>query len=84
MSRWELTATITLLAIAQLYVQFTFFLHIGLRAESKVRSWFLLFTLTTVAILVFGSIWIMNNLNYNMMRSPETPNNIVQDELIAK
>jgi len=55
------------LAILQLLIQLLFFLHLG--KESKPR-WNLLFFLSTVSIiliLVVGSLWIMNHLNYHMM-----------------
>lgn len=54
------------LAIVQFVVQLFCFLHLG--QESKPRWKFGVFTfmLGVVVILVFGSIWIMNNLNYNM------------------
>lgn len=57
---------IVLLALTQLIVQLIFFLH--LRQESKPR-WNLVMFLSTfglVLILVIGSLWIMNHLNYNM------------------
>jgi cytochrome o ubiquinol oxidase operon protein cyoD len=46
-------------------VQVVFFLHIGRGTHWKATSFF--FMLFVVAIVVVGSIWIMNNLNYNMM-----------------
>ena len=64
-----LVAAIIALAIVQLFVQLFFFLHLG--KESKPR-WNLLmfsFALLVVVIVVFGSLWIMNNLDYNMMHS---------------
>lgn len=54
-------------AIAQLVVQLVFFLHLN---NSPSQRWHLIsfiFTFLIVAILVAGSLWIMWNLNYNMM-----------------
>lgn len=54
------------LAIVQFLVQMVFFLHL---AEERGPRWKLLiaaFMLGTVFIIVFGSIWIMNSLNYRM------------------
>lgn len=58
------------IAVVQLVVQVVFFLHIGRGSRWKLLTF--MFTLLVVAILVIGSIWIMNNLDYNMMdMSPE-------------
>ena len=59
------------LAILQLVVQLIFFLHLG--REKKPR-WNLQALLAAVGIiiLVVGSIWIMNNLNYSMMNMVPT------------
>lgn len=58
-------------AISQLVVQLIFFLHLG--KESKPRWNMLVFTfmVTVVVILVFGSLWIMYNLNYHMPSSQQ-------------
>ena len=64
---WVLNVTIALLSLIQVFCQLVFFLHLG--AEPKPR-WNLLafmFMLLVVAILVFGSLWIMYNLNTRMM-----------------
>lgn len=55
------------LAVAQLLVQLVFFLH--LHRESKPRLNLLVFSfmLMVVGIVVIGSLWIMENLNYNML-----------------
>lgn len=53
------------IAVAQLIVQVVYFLHIGRGSKWKLQTF--LFTLLVVIIIVAGSIWIMNNLNYNMM-----------------
>jgi len=61
-----LIVMVVVLALSQLVVQLLYFLHLG--NESKPR-WNLLvfsFMLTVVIILVFGSLWIMYNLNYHM------------------
>ncbi len=58
---------IVILAIAQLLVQLFFFLHMG--KESKPR-WNLMmfgFMAVVIGIVVIGSLWIMHNLDYNMM-----------------
>lgn len=58
------------LAVVQLVVQVVFFLHIGRGSRWKLLTF--IFTILVVAIVVVGSIWIMDNLNYNMMHmSPD-------------
>ena len=41
------------------------------------------FTTLIVAILVFGSLWIMSNLDYHMM-SPEDTDAYIQDKEAIK
>lgn len=53
------------LAIVQLVIQAVFFLHIGRGSRWKIITF--AFAILVVLIVVVGSIWIMNNLNYNMM-----------------
>ena len=58
---------IATLAILQLYVQLVFFLHLNTRSEGRWNLLVFLFSLIVVLIIIFGSIWIMINLNYNMV-----------------
>lgn len=62
---------IVFFAVIQLFVQLIFFLHLGREAKPRWRWVTLGFGVLVVGILVFGSLWIMDNLNYNMMHSPE-------------
>jgi cytochrome o ubiquinol oxidase operon protein cyoD len=64
-----LVAAIVGLAIIQLFVQLFFFLHVGDESKPRWNLMALLFAAMVVVIVVFGSLWIMNNLNYNMMRN---------------
>lgn len=59
------------LATVQLLVQLVFFLHLGRdkKARWNVASFY--FMLLVLLIVVIGSLWIMHNLNYNMMMTPE-------------
>jgi len=79
---WPLIYSLTGLALVQMLVQLLFFLH--LRHEDEPRWKLLVFDLMLliVAILVFGSIWIMNNLNYHGHSLPKegTDQYIIQDE----
>jgi len=79
-----LVAWLVGLALVQFVVQLIFFLHLG--RETKPR-WNLLvfgFMGLVVAILVFGSLWIMNNLNYNMMPPADTNTYMEHEEGIHK
>ena len=54
------------LALLQFYVQMVFFLHLGTETKPRWKVTAFVFMVTVVLILVFGSLWIMNNLNYRM------------------
>lgn len=54
-------------ALTQIIVHFVYFLHLDF---SKKNSWnitSLFFILIIVCIIMFGSIWIMYNLNHHIM-----------------
>jgi cytochrome o ubiquinol oxidase subunit IV len=53
------------LALTQLLVQLVFFLHLDTESKPRWNLTVLLFAATVVIIVVFGSLWIMNNLNYH-------------------
>jgi cytochrome o ubiquinol oxidase operon protein cyoD len=63
---------IVTLAIIQLFVQLLFFLHLGDETKPRWRLTTLGFGLLVVVIVVFGSLWIMEHLNYNMMQDHGT------------
>lgn len=72
-----LIAVILTIAVVQLVVQMVFFLHIGRGSHWKLLTF--IFTVVFVLIVVIGTIWIMNNLNYNMMdMSPDQMNEYMQ------
>jgi cytochrome o ubiquinol oxidase subunit IV len=54
------------LALLQFIVQLLFFLHLGRETKPRMKLFIFGFMVTVVLILVFGSLWIMNNLNYRM------------------
>ena len=62
-----LLVTILGLAIAQLLVQLVFFLHLGRESKPRHNLMVFGFMLLIIAIIVGGSLWIMDNLNYHMM-----------------
>jgi cytochrome o ubiquinol oxidase subunit IV len=66
---WQPSIPIALmvLAIAQMGVHLVFFLHITTGAESLNNVLALAFGLLIVFLLLVGSLWIMTNLNHNMV-----------------
>jgi cytochrome o ubiquinol oxidase operon protein cyoD len=53
------------IAVVQLFVQLVFFLHLGRGSRWKLATF--AFALIVVLVVVVGSLWIMHNLDYNMM-----------------
>lgn len=64
-----LIGIVMLLASIQLIVQLVFFLHLDREPRPYWNLQVLLFAAGVIAIVVIGSLWIMNNLNYRMMPS---------------
>jgi cytochrome o ubiquinol oxidase operon protein cyoD len=54
-------------AAVQIVVQMVYFLHMNTRVEGGWSMLALLFTGVLVLIMLSGSIWVMYNLNANMM-----------------
>lgn len=60
-----LVYTVLVIAVAQLIVQVIFFLHVGRGSRWKLITF--IFTILVVAIVVVGTVWVMNHLNHEMM-----------------
>lgn len=60
-----------LLALAQFIVQLVFFLHLGTETKPRWKLLVFWFMIIIVLIIIIGTIWIMDNLNYNMMQNPD-------------
>ena len=73
---WDLIIVVVCLAIIQLWVQLIFFLHLGVEENSRWNLAVFLSTAFLVLILVAGSLWIMNNLDYRHL-SPSDQNNYI-------
>ena len=71
---------ILILAVIQLLVQLIFFMHIASETGPRWRLFTLVSTVGIVLIVVVGSMWIMNHLNYNMMASPSEMNTYIQSQ----
>ena len=72
MSGTTLVLTLGLLALVQMIVQLTYFLHLGDEAGPRLKLVSFAFMAGILLIVVVGSVWIMDNLNDNMMNmSPQ-------------
>ncbi|MGB4800733.1 MAG: cytochrome o ubiquinol oxidase subunit IV [Candidatus Saccharimonadales bacterium] len=71
-SRGFLIGVLAVLAATQMIVQVLFFLHLSPERRRRFDGIALLFTIFAVLCIVVGSIWIMENLNYNMMPQHQT------------
>jgi cytochrome o ubiquinol oxidase subunit IV len=65
---------LAVLAIAQMGVHLVFFLHITTGPDSTNNVLALALGILIVILVAAGSIWIMANLNENMMPPPELMN----------
>ncbi|QCI17850.1 cytochrome o ubiquinol oxidase subunit IV [Buchnera aphidicola (Acyrthosiphon lactucae)] len=54
-------------AISQIIIHFIYFLHLNFSVEKRWNLITLLFVVVIIFIVVFGSIWIMYNLNHHIM-----------------
>lgn len=70
---WALYITLAGFAVAQVFVQLNFFIHLGYEQRPRWSRVAFAFMLICLAILVIGSLWIMQNLDYNMMHHPNEP-----------
>ncbi|MGR3951652.1 MAG: cytochrome o ubiquinol oxidase subunit IV [Chlamydia sp.] len=68
-SRGSTITWIVSLAIIQLWAQLFFFLHLGRAPKLYWNRMALFFMLLVLIIIVGGSLWIMDNLNSNVMPS---------------
>jgi cytochrome o ubiquinol oxidase operon protein cyoD len=75
-----LIAAILVLAVIQLFVQLIFFMHLAGESGPRWKLGALISTVSIILIVIIGSIWIMNHLNYNMMASPSDMNNYIQSQ----
>ena len=59
--------TIAILAVCQLIAQVFCFLRLNTSPKGRWNLMPFIFTIVIVLVLVIGSLWIMFNLNYNMV-----------------
>lgn len=72
--------TLAALALVQFIVQMVFFLHVGSERRPRLKLAVMGMMLGVVLILVIGTLWIMNNLNYRMMQSPDMMRHYLQSQ----
>ena len=60
-------AVVVGMAVIQVVVHLIYFLHMNTSSEERWNLVALLFTAMIIGIVVVGSLWIMYNLNINMM-----------------
>lgn len=58
---------IVVFGVAQLIVQLVFFLHMSTSPAQRGNLSIMLFTILILAIVVVGSLWVLHNMNVNMM-----------------
>jgi cytochrome o ubiquinol oxidase subunit IV len=66
---WQpsIPVALVVLAIAQMGVHLVFFLHITTGPDNTNNVLALAFGILIVLLVIGGSLWIMSNLNHNMM-----------------
>lgn len=82
-SGWTTIYTLAVLAVTQLFVQLFFFLHLGSESKPRWNLTAFCFAAMVVIILVFGSLWIMQNLDYlhgNSQPANQSSEQIIKDE----
>lgn len=70
-------------AVLQFGVQVYFFLHLGSESKPRWKLANLIFMLSVVLFIAIGTLWIMKNLNYNMMPSNDphgTEQKLLEDQ----
>jgi len=58
---------LAVLAVVQILIQVIYFLHIGSEKGTRWNLISFVFSLIMIFIIVAGSLWVMYNLNTNMM-----------------
>ena len=71
------------LAAVQIIVHAVYFLHMGREGKPYWQTLSFAITITVLLFIVIGSIWVMNNLDYNMM-TPAAQHTMMNDEGIPR
>lgn len=67
LSNHVLILTVFGICLVQALLQLIFFLHLGLEEKPRWNSITFLFMVLVIIVVVGGSLWIMENLSYNLM-----------------
>lgn len=62
-----LMVSVVLIGCITALIQLIFFLHLGLEEKPRWNLLMFVFGALLMVILIGGSLWIMSNLNYNVM-----------------
>ncbi|MGR8999850.1 MAG: cytochrome o ubiquinol oxidase subunit IV [Gammaproteobacteria bacterium] len=65
--RWLTVTGVSILAVLQILVHLRYFLHLNLRSSQYLNVQVILFALFIIFIMVGGTLWIMQALNYQML-----------------
>jgi cytochrome o ubiquinol oxidase subunit IV len=66
-----LAMALLVLAVAQMGIHLIFFLHITTSPDNENNMLALAFGVLIVCLIVFGSLWVMEHLNHNMVPMEE-------------
>ncbi|NTE85150.1 cytochrome o ubiquinol oxidase subunit IV [Agrobacterium rubi] len=66
-SRTTTVIVIMIFGVIQVFVHMIYFLHMNTKSQGGWTFMSLLFTLVVVMITLVGSLWVMYNMNKNMM-----------------
>lgn len=77
-----LATLVVTLGLVQFMVQLVFFLHLSLETKPRWKLAIFIFMVGVVLIVVFGSLWIMANLDYHMT-SHEASQQLLEEEGIT-
>ena len=66
-SKATILAVVLVCAVVQVLVHLVYFLHLDSKSEGGWNLIAIVFAALIILIVVVGSLWIMWNLNYNMM-----------------
>lgn len=70
-ARTQLAVILLILAAVQLIVQLVVFLHVGFKRNDRWTLGSIIYMFIMVLIIVVASLWVMQNMNYNMHMTPE-------------
>ena len=75
-SHTVMLAAFVVFAVLQMFVQLYFFLHMGEEARPRFNLLSLCFALVVVAIVVGGTLWIMQNLSHGQEAGVPAPSKV--------